>query len=118
MNLTGKWKYFESYEHGEAEGELYLNQEGNTLSGRLVFTDRVEGEEAYMIQEFLMGRIEECKVYLEAKEYDIIYAEFPVSYELDHWLGILVEDTLIKGSSMDDQGVTGNFEFTRVEENL
>lgn len=118
MNLTGKWKYVENYVQGEAEGELYLKQEGNTLSGRLVFTDHIKGEKSYMIQEFLTGRIEEQKVYLDAQEYDIIYSEFSVVYELDRWLGILVEETLIKGSSLDDQGVAGHFQFVKVEENV
>jgi len=118
MNLTGKWKYFENYVQGIAEGELYLRQEGDKLAGRLVFTDRLKGEVPYMIQEFLEGGIEGYKIRLEAREFDIIHADFPVSYELDSWLGILVEDTVIKGVSVDDQGVAGNFEFIKVEETL
>ena len=116
MDLTGKWKYTENYLHGKAEGELYLKQNEDQLSGRLVFTDRVEGEQPYMIQEFLTGSVKERKIYLEATEYDIIYSDFPISYELDNWLGILVEDTIIKGSSIDDQGVPGNFEFVKLAE--
>jgi hypothetical protein len=118
MDLTGKWKYTEDYVHGTAKGELYLRQKGDKLSGRLVFTDHVKEEEPYMIQEFLKGRIEEHKVYLEAWEYDIIHATIPISYELDSWLGILVEDTIIKGSSIDEQGVAGNFEFIKLENHL
>lgn len=114
MDLTGKWKYFENYVQGIAEGELYLKQEGDELSGRIVFTDRLKGEAPYMIQEFLTGRVEERKVRLEATEYDIIHADFSVSYELDSWFGILVEDTVIKGASVDDQGVAGNFEFVKI----
>ena len=44
MNLTGKWRYFENYGNGVAEGELYLKQEGKELSGRIVFSDRLKGE--------------------------------------------------------------------------
>ena len=118
MDLTGKWKYVEDYVHGTAQGELYLRQKKNKLSGRLVFTDYLKDETPYMIQEFLKGRVEEHKVYLEAWEYDIIYSESPISYELDSWLGILVEDTIIKGSSMDEQGVAGNFEFVKLEDQI
>ena len=53
MDLTGKWRYIENYGYGVAEGELYLKQKGQTLAGRIVFTDKVEGESSYMIQEFL-----------------------------------------------------------------
>lgn len=118
MNLTGKWKYFENYVAGIAEGELYLKQEGSRLSGRIVFTDRLKGETPYMIQEFLTGSVEERKVRLEATEFDIIHSDFSVSYELDSWFGILVEDTVIKGASLDEQGMAGNFEFIKVEEQV
>ena len=47
MDLTGKWRYIENYGYGVAEGELYLKQKGQTLAGRIVFTDKVEGESSY-----------------------------------------------------------------------
>ena len=47
MDLTGKWRYIENYGYGVAEGELYLKQKGQTLAGRIVFTDKVEGEFLY-----------------------------------------------------------------------
>lgn len=115
MDLTGKWKYSEHYGYGVAEGELYLKQEGRQLSGRIVFSDKLEGEEAYMIQEFLKGEINERKVRLEATEYDIIHSEYQISYELDSWFGLLVEESVIKGVSSDDQGVEGYFVFERVD---
>lgn len=114
MELTGKWKYIENYGYGVAEGELYLKQEGDKLSGRIVFTDKLEGEEPYMIQEFLTGGIEERKIRLEATEFDIIHSDFQITYELDCWFGLLVDDVTIKGVSMDDQGVEGYFEFEKV----
>ena len=47
MDLTGKWRYIENYGYGVAEGELYLKQKGQMLAGRIVFTDKVEGESSY-----------------------------------------------------------------------
>lgn len=114
MDLTGKWRYIENYGYGVAEGELYLKQEGNRLSGRIVFSDKLEGEDAYMIQEFLTGEIDGRKIRLDATEFDIIHAEYKVSYELDSWFGVLVDDMTIKGVSSDDQGVEGYFEFEKV----
>lgn len=114
MDLTGKWKYMENYVYGLAEGELYLKQEGKKLSGKIVFSDKMEGEESYMIQEFLTGEINERKVRLEATEYDIIHSEYKIDYELDRWFGLLVGDTTIKGISSDEQGVQGFFEFEKV----
>ncbi|MEG0796124.1 MAG: hypothetical protein RR397_06430 [Odoribacter sp.] len=115
MDLTGKWKYIENYGYGVAEGELYLKQEGVRLSGRIVFSDKLEGEEPYMIQEFLTGSIKERKIRLDATEFDIIHSNFNVTYELDRWFGILVDERTIKGVSVDDQGVEGHFEFEMMD---
>lgn len=116
MELTGKWKYREEYGYGMTEGELVLVQEGEQLSGRIIFTDRVDGEEGYMIQEFVRGWVRDRKVKLEAYEYDIIHSEHEVAYELDYWFGILLDDVTIKGISEDDQGVDGYFVFEKIEE--
>lgn len=115
VNLTGKWKYTENYGYGIAEGELYLKQDGNKLSGRIVFTDKLEGEESYMIQEFLTGEIDEIKVRLDAQEFDIIHSDHDIFYELDCWFGLLLDGNTIKGVSTDEQGVEGYFEFLKVE---
>lgn len=113
MDLTGKWKYSENYGYGISKGEVFLKQEGNQLSGRIVFTDQVEGEEPYMIQEFLSGEIDGRKVKLEAKEFDIIHTEVPINYELDSWFGMIMDEDTIKGVSVDGQGVEGYFVFLR-----
>lgn len=116
MDLTGKWKYFENYDYGVAEGELYLKQEGIQLSGRIVFTDKLKGESPYMIQEFLKGQIDGRKIRLEAEEFDIIHSDFAITYELDSWFGLLVDDITIKGISVDSQGIEGHFEFEKIGE--
>lgn len=112
--LAGKWKYTENYGFGTAEGELMLEQEGNTLSGRIIFTEKGDEEEPFMIQEFLTGKIEDLKVSLEAKEFDVIHAEHNIHYELDSFFGIWVDENTIKGISTDEQGVEGNFVFQRI----
>ncbi|MCM1031444.1 MAG: hypothetical protein NC410_08420 [Oscillibacter sp.] len=116
MELTGKWRYREEYGYGMTEGELVLTQEGEQLSGRIIFTDRMDDEEEYMIQEFVRGWVRDRKVKLEAYEYDIIHSEHEVVYELDCWFGILLDEGTIKGISEDDQGVEGYFVFERMEE--
>lgn len=114
--LEGKWRYTENYGLGTTEGELMLQQEGNRLSGRIIFTDREEGGATSMIQEFLVGEVEERKVKLDAQEFDIIHSEHSITYELDSWFGIRVDENTIKGISLDEQGIEGSFEFSRMEE--
>ena len=81
MDLTGKWRYIENYGYGVAEGELYLKQKGQTLAGRIVFTDKVEGESSYMIQEFLKGELEGRKVRLPSSSTSFIRSfRLPISW--------------------------------------
>lgn len=113
VDLTGKWKYKEEYECGSTEGELFLKQEGEKLSGKIIFMDKPKEGKSYMLQEFLEGFIREKKVTLDAVEVDIIYSEREINYELDRWFGVLVEDNMIAGVSMDEQRMEGNFTFER-----
>lgn len=114
MDLTGKWRYTETYDGGQTEGELFLKQEGEKLSGRIVFTDKPEEGKSYMMQEFLEGCLQGIKMHLKAVEYDIIHADFHVDYELDDWFGIQVDPDTIAAVSNDTQGVAGNCLFERI----
>ncbi|WP_419545308.1 hypothetical protein [Odoribacter laneus] len=116
IELTGKWKYRENYGYGVAEGEVVLQQEKNKLSGRIIFTDKTEGDGTSMIQEFLSGEIEGLKVRIQAREFDVIYSEHKIEYKLDNWFGILVDKVTIKGISVDEQGIEGYFVFEKCEE--
>lgn len=114
MNLAGKWKYREDYGYGSAEGEMTLEQNGENLSGRLVFVEKTGGEKDFMIQEFLTGEVEDRKVKLQAVGFDVIQSYGEIDYKLDSWFGICVDGDTIKGISMDFQGVEGSFIFERI----
>ena len=88
----------------------------NKLSGRIIFTDKTEGDGTSMIQEFLSGEIEGLKVRIQAREFDVIYSEHKIEYKLDNWFGILVDKVTIKGISVDEQGIEGYFVFEKCEE--
>jgi hypothetical protein len=111
--LGGKWRYKEVYSRGEASGELHLEQDGATLSGKIIFTDRVTDGSTFMLQESLTGSVEGRKVKLKAVGYDVIHTDSQMCYELDSWFGILVDDATIVGLSLDAQGEEGYFSFER-----
>lgn len=115
VGISGKWKYYKDYEYGIAEGEVNLQQEGDELSGRIIFTDSLYDREPYMIQEFLKGRVDGIKIYLDAVEYDFIQVDQEFDYELDNWFGLLLDKNTIKGVSVDKQGTEGLFELTRMD---
>jgi len=111
--LSGKWTYEEDYGYGKAKGELLLTQDGVNLSGKIIFSEIVNGENSFMIQEIIEGELKDNRVYLKAVEYDIIYSEHEIEYELDTWQGMLVADGLIEGESLDGQGIVGSFSFRK-----
>ncbi|PKQ62497.1 hypothetical protein BZG02_12285 [Labilibaculum filiforme] len=115
-SLTGKWIYEEDYGYGIAKGELLLTQIGKKLSGKIIFSENIEAEDTFMIQETLEGEVNLNRVQLKAIEYDIIHADFEINYELDSWDGMLINETTIEGDSLDDQGISGSFKFHRVLE--
>lgn len=117
MDLTGKWRYEENYTYGRAKGELTLKQSGDRLRGKIIFTDEVNGESSYMIQETVEGYVDGDRVKLEAEDYDVIYAEQEIAYELDNWFGTIVDEDMISGLSKDLQGVVGHFSFVRMKDN-
>jgi hypothetical protein len=112
-SLTDKWIYHEEYDNGEAEGELFLSQEGEQLSGKIIFTDHPDDGEASMIQEIVAGTLDQRKVRIDALEFDVIHSEHALNYELDRWFGVWVDEDTIIGMSVDEQGVEGHFVLKR-----
>jgi hypothetical protein len=113
-SLTGKWIYEEDYGYGTAQGELILIQEGNKLSGKIIFSENADSDETFMIQEKIEGEINQNRIKIKATEYDIIHSDYDISYELDSWEGMMINETVIEGESLDDQGIAGSFRFTKV----
>ncbi len=114
-DLTGKWKYEETYEGGHAYGELFIVQNGDGLTGKIIFSDIPDTAPPFVIRENLEGRLQERKVRLKGIDMDIIDSETLFDYELDSWFGILVDENTISGLSEDEQGVEGYFTFKRMK---
>lgn len=113
-SLTGKWIYEEDYGYGTAHGELILVQEGKKLSGKIIFSENADSNETFMIQEKIEGEINQNRIKIRATEYDIIHADYDIRYELDSWEGMMINETMIEGESLDDQGIAGSFRFTKI----
>lgn len=114
VDLSGKWKYKEDYGYGLANGELHISHEGNKIQGRIIFTDNIHNEKEFMIQEFVEGVVIESKIVIDAVAWDIIHSDKEISYELDSWSGDIVSSKLIRGKTIDKQGIEGEFEFTKI----
>jgi len=113
-SLSGKWLYEEDYSSGKAKGELLLRQIGKRLIGKIIFLENIESTNCVMIQEFVEGEINGSRILLQAVEFDVIHADHPVSYELDCWKGMLLNEHTIEGESLDNQGICGSFIFRKI----
>ena len=114
-SIAGKWKYSENFGYGTAKGELIIEQEAEQLKGKIIFNENADSSETFMIQEKVEGKIIGDRVEIYAIEFDVIYSDYDISYELDSWIGKLLDENTIAGISRDEQGVEGNFKFTRIK---
>jgi len=114
-SIAGKWKYSENFGYGTAKGELIIEQEAEQLKGKIIFNENADSSETFMIQEKVEGKIIGDKVEIYAIEFDVIYSDYDISYELDSWIGKILDENTIAGISRDEQGVEGNFKFTRIK---
>ena len=112
-DLSGKWMYREEYERGKSTGEMTLKQVGARLSGKIIFMDRADNGESFMMQEELSGTLDGRKIRLKAISADVVYAERAIEYKLDEWFGLLVDEHTIIGLSRDEQEIEGYFTFSR-----
>jgi hypothetical protein len=113
-SLTGKWIYEEDYGYGTAKGELLLEQNGKKLSGKIIFCENADSEDTFMIQENIEGEIIKNRIKIKAIDFDVIHSEYEIRYELDSWEGMLINETTIEGESLDEQGIAGNFRFSKL----
>lgn len=67
VNLTGKWHLTEEYDDGETTAEVYLTQQGSKLYGRMRITDKPDDEDVFVIEETIVGFINEKKYHYQAQ---------------------------------------------------
>jgi len=109
QNISGRWSFNEDFGFGKDEGFAEFTQEGENLKGVLVYTERIEGDTPFRVQQEIEGTFDGQQLKLAGTAVEILDAEEEIEYHLDCWEGILNDKNQIVGHSYDDHECFGVF---------
>ena len=109
MNIAGKWSYREDFGLGKSEGEVILFQTGNKVSGKFIFTEKVENDYEILVTETVEGTFFENRLLLESTEVKALQDEKEIEYLPNNFEVFLVSESKLVGSTYDCENVCGVF---------
>ena len=107
--ISGRWSFTEDFGFGKDEGFAEFIQEGENITGVLVYTERIEGETPFRVQQDIQGTFNGQELKITGTAVEILDAEEEIEYHLDCWEGIMNEKNQIVGHSYDDHECFGVF---------
>lgn len=113
MDVTGTWIYKEDFEGGSDMGSAYLMQDGTKITGKIEYTELIDDEVPFHIQQSIEGLILNNKVVFKGTSYKVLNGEEGLEYSLDSWEGQLNSEGRIIGYSIDQSGICGIFTLDR-----
>jgi len=114
-NLTGRWSFNEDFGFGTDEGFAEFTQEGNCLKGVVVYTERIEEETPFRVQQEIEGTFDGANFLVSGTKVDLLDVEKEFEYYLDTWEGVLNSQNQIVGHSYDNHECFGVFVLNKIE---
>lgn len=108
-SISGRWSFTEDFGFGKDEGFVELTQEGENIKGIFVYTERIEGENPFRVQQEVEGTFKAKKLSVTGTAVEILDSDFEIEYHLDTWEGILNDKNQIVGHSYDNHECFGVF---------
>lgn len=113
--ISGRWSFNEDFGFGKDEGFAEFTQEGETLKGVVVYTERIDGETPFRVQQEVEGSFEGTNFKLTGTLVELLDTDIEIEYHLDTWEGILNAKNQIVGHSYDNHGCFGVFVMEPIE---
>lgn len=114
-NISGRWSFKEDFEFGKDEGFAEFTQEGDKISGVVVYTERIEGETPFRVQQDVEGTFDGSAFKVTGTKVELLDVEKEFEYHLDTWEGTLNTNNQIVGHSYDDHDCFGVFVMEPIE---
>ena len=108
-SISGRWSFTEDFGFGKDEGFTELTQEGENIKGVFVYTERIEGETPFRVQQEVEGMFKDNKLKVKGTAVEVLDSEIEFEYHLDTWEGILNGNGQIVGHSYDNHESFGVF---------
>ena len=113
--ISGRWSFTEDFGFGKDEGFAEFTQEGENITGVLVYTERIEGETPFRVQQDIEGTFNGQELKITGTAVEILDAEEEIEYHLDSWEGIMNENKQIVGHSYDEHECFGVFVMEKIQ---
>ncbi|RUT79821.1 hypothetical protein [Ancylomarina longa] len=114
-NLTGRWTFNEDFGFGTDEGFGEFKQEEDKLTGVMVYTERIEGETPFRVQQEIEGSFDGANFIINGTSVALLDVEKEFDYYLDTWEGVLNSQNQIVGHSYDNHECFGVFVLNKIE---
>jgi hypothetical protein len=113
-NITGVWHFKEEFGYGVDEGKMTIQQSGHQLVGSMVYEERIEGDQPFVVCVDIEGVISEDQIRFKGIAYEIFDVDDSEwQFNLEERLGYFVDENRIEGTSTDVDGIEGHFVMTR-----
>lgn len=109
INVNGFWHYKEELNYGEKVGESRLFQDGNALSGSLVFKEILNNGNYMIVRVSISGIISDENITLNDTGYTILTKTSDFDYLPKEREGVLNTQGQIVGSVTDKDVISGVF---------
>ncbi|MDQ1770226.1 hypothetical protein GQR60_14560 [Labilibaculum sp. A4] len=114
-NITGRWTFNEDFGFGKDEGFAEFTQEGDSITGVVVYTERIDDETPFRVQQEVEGNFDGVNFKVTGTKVELLDVENQFEYHLDTWEGILNANNQIVGHSYDDHDCFGVFVMEFIE---
>ena len=114
-NITGRWTFNEDFGFGKDEGFAEFTQEGDSITGVVVYTERIDDETPFRVQQEVEGNFDGVNFKVTGTKVELLDVENQFEYHLDIWEGILNANNQIVGHSYDDHDCFGVFVMEFIE---
>lgn len=114
-NITGRWSFNEDFGFGKDEGFAEFTQNGDKLSGVVVYTERIDDETPFRVQQDVEGSFDGENFSVTGTKVELLDCEKQFEYNLDTWEGVLNAQNQIVGHSYDNHDCFGVFIMTPIE---
>ena len=108
-SIAGRWTFNEDFGFGKDEGFAEFTQEGNTIKGVMVYTERIDGETPFRVQQEVEGSFDGTNLSVTGTSVELLDVEKEFEYNLDTWEGVLNARNQIIGHSYDNHECFGVF---------
>jgi hypothetical protein len=114
VDVSGYWRYRETFDFGGKAGEARLFQNGELLSGSLFFKETSEGADDFFVRVILTGVVRNDEIILHDQYWTVVSGGADDDYLPEERTGILNQQGQIVGSVMDVDSVGGVFIMDRL----